>query len=382
MRLSPLEGLSHAQSRILGLDLMRAIAILLVMASHWSNNILYWFGIHTTPTVWFSGDVGVAMFFALSGFLIGQILINETSKDSSSRNLGIFLTRRWMRTLPLYFLMLAILLVFTHPIHSKLDYAIHFGTLTQNLFQPMPGGPDWWFSVSWSLTIEEWFYVSFGCAAFLSFRVIRAPWAIWVPIAIFLTVPLVLRFTVPGFSDRNLKLWTMVPFRIDEIAYGVAMAALYARRSRIFSYPFACLAVGVALIASTWSGHMPVPTDQKAVLIYNVTMTGCALLLPAALRLRRAPDWFSTIAKTISAQSYGLYIIHETLLVTVAQELWWFHVVSAWGCVAIAVISPFILSYLSFRFLESPILRLRPKHRATEDRAYPAGDGVVVINHS
>jgi peptidoglycan/LPS O-acetylase OafA/YrhL len=302
------------------------------------------------------------LFFSLSGFLIGQILIDEASKDPSWRNLGVFLTRRWMRTLPLYFVMFVILLVFTSPVHSKLDYAVHFGTLTQNLFGPMPGPPDWWYSVSWSLTIEEWFYVLFGCAAFLSFRVIGARWAIWVPIVLFLIVPLVLRIAVPGYSDPDLRMPTSVPFRIDEIAYGVVMAKLYTRRSWIFRHPFVCLSIGLALIGAVWSGHMPMPARLRAPLVYNLTIIGCALLIPAAVRLERAPLWFSATVKTISAQSYGLYLIHETILVNVAQGLWWFHLVPVWGCVAIAVIAPFILSYLSFRFLESPILRFRPEH--------------------
>ena len=51
--------------RSLGLDFLRAIAILMVLVSHWANNIGYWFQVQAPNEVFFGGDVGVGLFFAL-----------------------------------------------------------------------------------------------------------------------------------------------------------------------------------------------------------------------------------------------------------------------------------------------------------------------------
>ena len=349
-----------ANGRSLGLDAMRSGAILLVLAAHWSNNILFWFGVTAPRQLAFTGTLGVEVFFALSGFLIGQILIEQASTNPGWRNFGVFLVRRWMRTLPLYFSVLAVLLVFFPPPELPLRYALKFGSLTQNLFRPMP--PGWWFSVSWSLAVEEWFYLLFGAAVFASYRMFRADWAIWPPVGLFILVPLGLRFGAPGFSPWSGGLSQMVFFRLDEIAYGVAMAAFYRRRVRLFDRPLACLAAGLVLIVVVPSTHVPTLAWLFRPLSYNITIIGCALLLPAALRLRRLPGPLAAAVGAISAQSYALYLIHLTLLVDVAQALWVRHWVPVWGCVAIATIAPFVLSWLSARFLEAPILCLHPAH--------------------
>jgi peptidoglycan/LPS O-acetylase OafA/YrhL len=348
----------YGQPRNLGLDLLRATAIVLVMCSHWSNNILYWFGIHTNPQVYFIGVLGVALFFALSGFLIGRILLREAARDASWINFGIFLVRRWMRTLPLYFVVLAILLIAVPTQYgTRLEYAAMFATMTQNLWHEMPA--DYWFSVSWSLTIEEWFYVFFGIAVFGSFMVFRDKARTWVPIVAFISIPLLVRIFVPGMATHQIAL-----IRLDEIAYGVVMAVMYERRSRIFDYPKTCLAIGLLFMLSAWTGRIPAPVGLRDAFAYSTQMIGCALMLPAALRLKSLPRTAEWAVRRLSIQSYGLYLMHEIILVDFAQELWGRHGVPAWICVLIALILPFVLSYLSHRFFESPILRMRPKHQS------------------
>lgn len=356
------ENLPHAHSRTLGLDLLRALAIVLVLLSHWANNILHWFDIHPPWWFFYIGEIGVDMFFALSGFLIGRILIEQAGRDPSARNLWVFLVRRWMRTLPLYFLCLALLAILLPPKDDLVGHIIQYGTMTQNLLQPMPG--DWWFSVTWSLSIEEWFYVLFGGAVFLAMGLVRAKWAIWIPVVGFLAFPLALRLLVPGFSDPQLGMAKIVPFRLDDIAYGVIAALLFARGSWVYRRPRACLAVGLAMVAIAWLQWIPLPLRLEAAFRHNVVIIGCALLLPAAMTLRSLPRVATTAITGISAQAYGLYLVHETILVDVAQRLWWVEKFDVWWCVAIAIVTPFVLSYLSFRYFESPILKMRPKHSA------------------
>lgn len=363
------------KSHSLGLDLVRATAILLVLLAHWSNNISFWFGRTADVRLAFSGELGVSLFFALSGFLIGQILIDAASRAPRWANLEVFLIRRWMRTLPVYFAWLVVLLLFLPPPERSLEYALRYATMTQNVVTPLP--PGWWFAVSWSLVIEEWFYIFFGAATFLAFRAIRAGWAIWVPIGVFLVAPTAARFLVPGFSDPANPLILVALLRIDAIAYGVAAAALYRQGSRAFDHPWLLGGVGAALIAALGLGGLLNEAFQSplAPLHYNLVMIGCVLLLPLALKLKRAPTWLAWPIRKVSAISYGLYVIHLTLLEHVAQPLFLSHRVSVWGAVAIAIVSPFVLAWLSFRYFETPILRRRPPQ--TRDAPLPGGAGLA-----
>jgi len=249
------------------------------MGFHWIANIFNWFGIPTSPRLAFAGTLGVEIFFALSGFLIGQILITQAGSDPSLKNLGIFLVRRWMRTLPLYFGVLALLLWLAPPPGSISFYAIKFATLSQNLLGPMPAGG--WFAVSWSLTIEEWFYIFFGCATFLSFRLLRRPWAIWPPVLGFLLVPMLLRL----FAPSTPEVWKL----LDQIAYGVGMAQLFRDGRWPFRHPAISAVVGLSLIAVASLASAFLSTSLYVAVIWNITILGCALLLPAAVRLRKLP---------------------------------------------------------------------------------------------
>ena len=258
--------------------------------------------------------------------------------------------------------MVLILLLVLVPPPDFAGYALQYATMTQNLIKPMP--PGFWFAVSWSLVVEEWFYLLFGGLTFLSFRLARgAAWAIWPPTVLFLAAPLWLRLAVPGFTDPDGGMWTIVLFRLDQIAYGVAMAALWTRRSSLFRRPILCLAAGLLIIAMFWPGSQILPPDLYARTVYSFIMVGCALLLPAALAFKHAPAWFDRTARTVSAQSYALYLIHYTILYELVQNKLWFpQLAPTWLCVVLAVGGPFVLAEISFRYFESPILKLRPKH--------------------
>ncbi|MCB8879861.1 acyltransferase [Acidisoma cellulosilytica] len=373
IELSLLKDVPHKNSRSLGLDYMRAIAIILVLIAHWSNNILFWFGITPNALIFFTGELGIHLFFALSGFLIGNILLDQVKRDASWKNLFVFLVRRWMRTLPLYYVVLAVLFLVFPPGAHAVDYLVQFGTLTQNLFKPMPGAPSYWFSVSWSLTIEEWFYVAFGSALFLSARLIRGAWASWLPIFLFLAVPLILRLSFRDFSLPPYLWLRTVIFRLDEIAYGVVMAKLYAANSFVFRSPIICFSIGIGLILNACFGNTSLAWG------INSAIVGCALLIPLTVIIKPSSGLIARIGQTISAQSYGLYIMHLTILVNVAQYLWWKHLASAWVCAIIAITAPFFISYLSFHFFESPILRLRPKHSKRIDLAQAREGGPAPI---
>ncbi len=338
--------------RNLGLDLMRAAAIAMVLCSHWGCHFGPWFGVAVPAAMDRIGDVGVDVFFALSGFLIGRILIGIAAGRPSLAEYGVFMLRRAMRTLPLYFAWLALLLNAFPPRHDAPAVARRFATLTQNLFAAMPD--DYYFAVTWSLAVEEWFYLLFALSFIVLARRSGMKRALAVSLGVFLAVPLALRL---AYNERG----GLVPFRIDEIGYGVLMAWLYLRGSALYGYPRTCLGCGLALLVASVANSTGLPDGLAVPLSSNAEVIGAALCLPAALRLTRAAWWFAGPVRWVASRSYALYIMHLTILADVVEQLLLEPgLLPAPACVALAVLLPLPLAELSYRLLEEPILRMRP----------------------
>lgn len=137
--------------RNFGLDIVRGISILLVLIAH-RFDLQYEVGV-----------VGVQIFFVLSGFLIGQILIKDFINGGKLSSVFKFWKRRWYRTLPLYYLILTIkIIVYGNPFGWKI--IVYYLFLQANFVGIS------FFGVSWSLVVEEWFYIFLPIATFIFFR--------------------------------------------------------------------------------------------------------------------------------------------------------------------------------------------------------------------
>ena len=148
------EGVMTVMRRNDWLDLCRALAILLVMLSH--GRVFLRSAMPWAEYFRFGGFLGVELFFVLSGFLIGGILI-RLSRQGGTHWLGGFYARRWFRTLPNYYLfvLINILLVWWGTRPGELDEVWKYLVFIQNLFGPHP----LFFPEAWSLAVEEVFYL-------------------------------------------------------------------------------------------------------------------------------------------------------------------------------------------------------------------------------
>ena len=156
------KGVHH---RIYGLDLLRASAIVFVMISHgdiYSHHILD--ERYCRYLMW----DGVGLFFVLSGFLIGSILINTVLlAEFSFKTLVQFWLQRWFRTLPLYYLVLTVLVLLYFISHHILPpNVLAYYTFSQCFAWPHP----LFFGEAWSLAVEEWFYILFPLGVFVFLR--------------------------------------------------------------------------------------------------------------------------------------------------------------------------------------------------------------------
>lgn len=144
--------LKKIEKRNHGLDILHATAITLVFMYH------YEIFVSRQPTFGFIGDigwVGVDLFFVLSGYLIGNQVFTFLA-DQQQFSLKIFYSRRLLRTLPIYLLVLTTYIFIPNFRENLILPSLwKFLTFTQN-FNLQAGTA---FSHAWSLCVEEQFYL-------------------------------------------------------------------------------------------------------------------------------------------------------------------------------------------------------------------------------
>ncbi|MBS1598165.1 MAG: acyltransferase [Bacteroidetes bacterium] len=140
------------------LDSIRAIAVFLVIISHWFSPSSL---INYIP----NGAIGVDIFFVLSGFLITSILLEnkklaEAGQESKSSLVKNFYARRFLRIFPVYYIFIFLLLIFHEHTGTNIKSAFpYFVTYTSNYYFFNTQQWDGMLSHLWSLSVEEQFYL-------------------------------------------------------------------------------------------------------------------------------------------------------------------------------------------------------------------------------
>ena len=358
---------SARRPRVFGLDLIRSIAIALVFYEH-TKQAFDGAGRTGLPDL----PDGVEPFYILSGFLIGGLLLEIADKGVTFRGWITFMIRRWMRTLPLYYIILIGLFVAWPPKQDVADHVLYYGTMLQNLAWRMPHGN--WFGVTWSLAVEEWFYLLFSIT-FLGLHSRLGRRGQTIAFAVFLILPLLARFFMPLDVDWDFDIRKIVLLRLDAIAYGAILARLWADRSRLFAFPITCLVAGLGLLgaslyASSWSdGWLFEHSGLWRAGQFNVTELGWVLLFPGLMLIKCTIAPLKRLVESVSEQSYCFYLIHGTLIQ-------YFAMVSRRGEISIEVAILIALclswagSWLSLHWFERHVLAMRPRQfgRVQADR--------------
>ncbi|MCX6015203.1 MAG: acyltransferase [Chloroflexales bacterium] len=346
-------------SRRVGLDVMRAFAIMSVLLGHASALYPYYPSIVTWLPHWFA-YIGVECFVVLSGWLIGGLLIRHLDTWQSPQALALFLHRRWVRTLPTYWIVLGLVGVVGWGGATLGDF-VPYLVFSQNIWQAHPP----FLFVAWSLSIEEWFYLT--AAIGLSGLAIwwRPATALRVILVVLITVPLLLRSWM-ALSDVPWEAGVrqLVPLRLDALAMGVVMVWWWQSRPRNGRWLQWVAVLGsvvvVVLFAMTYT-QLDTPTWPRVVLL-PLSTVAVASWLPGLARLEwsrwpmvtRAIQWLALI-------SYPLYLLHTPWRLTVEGlfgnqgDTWWrdgfITIVYAVGAVWLA--------YRWHLLIERPLMQLR-----------------------
>lgn len=162
--------------RILGLDLLRAVAAWLVLLSH----VAFWTGAGAQGTVGglaVRGELGVAVFFALSAFLLSTPFVRRGLGGAAHWSVRRYLTRRLARILPAYLLALAAVVAVAVFLGGAAASVLDVPTLLVHLVigQGWTGQTFQSFTQTWSLTTEVTFYVLLPLIAAVAAPLTRAP---------------------------------------------------------------------------------------------------------------------------------------------------------------------------------------------------------------
>ena len=212
---------SSGTIRLRELDFLRGAAIILVLFNH---KLLL-------PFLQTMGWIGVDLFFVLSGFLVSGLLFKELIKFGNLKP-GLFLIRRGFKIYPIYYIfywLYFFIKLRTHDFSWKgliLDL-----TFLQNYFLNW----SYAFPASWSLAVEEHFYIFFALFLYLAIRLkfiemtIGSRNSIFIKIIIlFLIMCLFLRiFYNYYYPDQIIKNTTKTHLRIDSLLAGVLISYFY-----------------------------------------------------------------------------------------------------------------------------------------------------------
>lgn len=366
-----------SQGRNAGLDTLRALAIVLVFTNH------YMLFVSGGPTFgWFGqiGWTGVDLFFALSGYLIGNQILGGIRRSRQSGggerfSLARFYARRLLRTLPNFYFVLALYALWpAFRGTNVLPPLWKFLTFTQNI-QLMPGTA---FSHAWSLCVEEQFYFLLPAVA-LAIAACRKPLLLaWLAVIGTLLAGMAIRSHlwtqyVGPEEQGGFHYYTLIYYsslcRFDELVAGVALALVKNHHAnawtRLTSRGNWALAAGAALLALTWSLFLedhygyPMTVIGYPMLGLSFTLLLVAALSPGSLLQRlRVPG-----AASIALWSYAIYLTHKTLCVllrTPLQAEGWGP--NSWQAIVLMSAASLLAGWLLHLLVETPFMMLRDRY--------------------
>ena len=372
----------HSSARVAELDGVRGLAIGSVLLWHLMvmPHVLSPDGPKPAGMMWLVrllslSWAGVDLFFCLSGFLIAGILLDSKGIPSY---LPRFYLRRFFRIYPLYWAVL--ILCFTIPFLAvRLDLVAStpiYGVLLQNLWMASRrtfGGEP--LGVTWSLAVEEQFYLVFPALVLLLQRS-----ALTILLILACVVAPLARFAVSAPPATNwMAAYVLTVCRADALAMGALLAIVARSGFRITSVLpaarglFILSLAGVVLLIAN-GDTIGSPTMNVAG--YSVlALAGASLIMlvltnPTGLSARIARSHVLRRAGTVS---YCVYLVHVPVVMLCRHYLGVSAVPATWAGALYALLLPAALTFgiaaLSWKYFESPLIKMGHERGARQSAA-------------
>ena len=318
-----------------------------------------------------SGSAGVDLFFALSAFLITSLLLRER-QQTGGISLRPFYIRRILRIWPLYFLVVTLGILFAHTMPNVWYY-------TQSL--------PWYYVAGYVLFLSNWVYAIFGapqsiCAPLWTVAIEEQFYLIWPVVARMLTrrgmmIAGIVTFLFAAASQIAIALigfrggfgYFGSTSRCDSLALGIILALSVDRLPRL-TRSLRLLLVTVGLIGlpfSSWLTSQPYsPVIRLALGRLIISLSSAAILYGCMYSTNKllTSGWIVRLGKI----SYGLYALHFTGLLIVLSLLHPGHGFNLLLAKALGFVMTVFLAFVSYRWVESPFLRLKSRYATVPSR--------------
>ncbi len=295
-------------SHIPSLDGLRAISILLVLVGHMDGTRNFPF--HTEAVLGDIANLGVRVFFVISGFLITTLLLKEFDRTGRI-SLSNFYVRRTLRIFPAFYayalcVTAATLAGWIHPLPGDL---LHAFTYTMNYHTPH----GWYTGHIWSLSVEEQFYLLWPFTLLLA-GPLRGRWISLLAIV----VPPVLRIG-SWFLYRNQVNTTEFPLIADAIACGCLLAGIFNLLGESPRYLAFLGSYRFLLVVALGIGAFVTATSTRFYYLFGMTILNVcvALCIDRCVRFPSGPvgkvlNWGPL--RSIGLLSYSLYLWQQPFL--------------------------------------------------------------------
>lgn len=345
------------------MDLVRGFATVTVMAGHGLVFFTLYFNI--LPLV-FPPVFALEVFFQLSGFLIGRILLEMGDRGLSLSSVKVFWLKRWFRTIPAY-LFVVIATIFISGTFNWSQWLF-----VQNYFPEQLEN----FQVSWSLTIEEWFYLLFPIGMLLLSQLPflrKRPGQVVAWTALFMVLlPWIGRYIVASGENViwDLGIRKQIHLRLDAIAYGVLLSYWHYRRpGDLLRVPVNCVFGVLAFtgfVFCWWyfNSYIDVFSTRanlaNSVFFYPLVSIVSLAVVAFSVRFSRRPDGlFTRFITLVSLTSYSLYLVHLPIYGWLSKQVE--SVLGAWLWFGVALLVLSVTAGSLYRWVEKPFMKLRTR---------------------
>ena len=333
--------------RVVNLDLFRAIAIIFVILFHTTQ---MYANDQFSADYYLWGKFGVEFFFVLSGFLVGGLFYKQVIKV----NLIRFWLLRFFRTYPPY--IIALLLSYLAVFQSRNEhFDIGYLVFIQNFYTSIP-----YFKISWSLCIEEHFYIAFPFLIIISEKVLKErifQLYFWIFLCI---LPTIIRWRFGSSSPSEFGYYeTASYFRFEGIAMGCLFSFLVYRLKFKLHFSF-FLKLGTVIFFLSMLFINVVFKNLFFAYTLGYLFFNCSLLL--LLSLFYFSNSFNVaafpIVFTTASMAYSLYLTHALTINFMAM-------IAAKFRISFLIMYPFTLSaifivgYAFYKLVEQPTIRYR-----------------------